>query len=137
MQLRFVSDRATRASGPERTGSSFVSFWFGLVWFGLVVVLMSMVTMVRQTSGRGMNECLNERTKNEQTQGVEKNRAHFCLLRVVYLARLFGVVLAEPPAVERRALCRVRGDPSSSEEDREVELLRAHEARDPTSRHQQ
>ena len=136
MQLRFVSDRATRASGPERTGADRIEFRFGLVWFGLVVVA-SMVTMVRQTRGRRMNECLNERT-NEQTQGVlKRNRAHFCLLRVVYLARLFGVVLAEPPAVERRALCRVRGDPSSSEEDREVELLRAHEARDPTSRHQQ
>ena len=66
MQLRFVSDRATRASGPERTGADRIEFRFGLVWFGLVVVLMSMVTMVRQTRGRRMNECLNERT-NERT----------------------------------------------------------------------
>jgi len=50
MQLRFVSDRATRASGPERTGSSFV-----LVWFGLLVVL-SMVTMVRAANVRAWNE---------------------------------------------------------------------------------
>jgi len=36
MQLRFVSDRATRASGPERTGADRIEFRFGLVWFGLV-----------------------------------------------------------------------------------------------------
>jgi len=55
MQLRFVSDRATRASGPERTGSDRIEFRFVLVWFGLVVVL-SMVTMVRAANVRAWNE---------------------------------------------------------------------------------
>lgn len=113
-----------------------------------VILSFYMVTIVWMLRGRASSTRMSNayEAQTNTLGGALKNKKEkrfprFC--RVVYGARRFGVVLRGPPpplvVVERRAASRLRGrgDPSLSEEDREVELLRAHDARDPTSRHQQ
>lgn len=143
---RFGSTRDAFGSVPTFTRVPCV----GAMGVANVSVILSfyMVTMVWMLRGRASSTRMSNayEAQTNTLGGALKNKKEkrfprFCC--VVYGARRFGVVLRGPPpplvVVERRAASRRRGrgDPSLSEEDREVELLRAHDARDPTSRHQQ